>query len=71
MTIELKSEHLWSLVERFTAHDPNQAPDTDEEGNVIDSVGVPDWVARAMLDDIRQLQAEVQRLEAELAAVQP
>jgi hypothetical protein len=64
MTIELKSEHLWPLVEEFTADAP-RPPDTDEEGNVIDSFGVPDWVARAMLDDIRQLQARIAELEAE------
>ena len=56
---ELKSKHLWPGVEDFT----RPKIDDHEEGN---DMNTPDWVARAMLDDLRMLEAERDRLRAEL-----
>jgi len=52
---ELKSQHLWSAVERGTRPRPEER---DEEGNVTNGNNTPNWVARAMLDDLNTLQAD-------------
>lgn len=73
-TLDLKSKHLWRLVETFTK--PKDENEDDEE-DARDS-NTPDWVARAMLEDLQMLSADhaalvarIAELEAQLAAARP
>lgn len=62
---ELKSKHMWAMAADFTAP---KTHDEDEEGNPTD-FNTPDFVVRAMLDDLRALEAERDELQQKLAGV--
>lgn len=71
--LELKSKHLWQLVEEFAAPRP-ESEHTDDEDEATNDMNTPDWVAHAMLDDLKAMEAalaerdeRIRQLEAQLA----
>lgn len=62
--IELKSEHLWPLAEDFT----REGRWSENEDGAPNDFNTPDFVVRAMLEDLKALKAEVERL-AELEPI--
>lgn len=54
--LELKSKHLWQLVEEFAAPRP-ESEHTDDEDEAANDMNTPDWVAHAMLDDLKAMEA--------------
>ena len=59
---ELKSEHLWSMVEDFT----REGRWPENEDDAPNDFNTPDFVARAMLDDLRTLRAQLAAALAEV-----
>lgn len=51
--LELKSRHLWAMAERVQVDRPNE--DADGPDN---NFRTPNWVLRAILDDLKMLDAD-------------
>lgn len=63
---ELKSEHLWSMVEDFT----REGRWPENENDAPNDFNTPDFVARAMLDDLRTLRAQLAAAQARIAELE-